>query len=111
MSPDEFQRLAHTTAIYPNERAPEYLALGLASEAGEVAGKIKKQIRDGAKWTGEKREEQRRAIIEELGDVLWYVAEICTLYDMPMSSVMKQNYRKLLSRQQRGVLGGDGDNR
>lgn len=109
MSPDEFQRLAHTTAIYPNERAPEYLALGLASEAGEVAGKIKKQIRDGATWTGEKREEQRRAILSEISDVLWYSAEICTLLGADLSAVMQLNIDKLKSRQLRGTLHGDGD--
>lgn len=108
---DDYQIEAHKMAIYPHERGPEYLALGLASEAGEVAGKIKKQIRDGQHWTGEQREEHRRKILDEAGDVLWYLAELCTHYDHSLEALAQQNILKLTSRQQRGVIGGSGDNR
>lgn len=108
---DDYQRLARTTAIYPAERGVEYVALGLASEAGEVAGKIKKQIRDGANWTGEQREEHRRAILAELGDVLWYAAELASNYGVSLGEVAEANIAKLQSRQARNVLSGSGDTR
>ena len=66
ITPDLYERLAKTTAIFPKEKALEYLALGLTSEAGEVAGKIKKIIRDG--------KGNKEAIAYEIGDVLWYCA-------------------------------------
>jgi NTP pyrophosphatase (non-canonical NTP hydrolase) len=111
MDSTEYQHGAHALAIYPAERDVEYVALGLASEAGEVAGKIKKQIRDGAGWTGEQREDHRRAVLDEIGDVLWYCAELCTVYGAQLGDVMRANIEKLESRQQRGVLGGSGDRR
>lgn len=111
MNASEYQKRAHALAIYPQERAVEYVALGLASEAGEVAGKIKKAIRDGKNWTGEERHEHLRAIVAELGDVAWYLAELCTLYDVDMSGVLKGNLLKLESRQARGTIAGSGDNR
>lgn len=108
---DDYQNIAHRTAIYPAERGVEYVALGLASEAGEVAGKIKKQIRDGRDWNGEQREEMRQKILAELGDVLWYCAELATVYNVQLSEVLGANVAKLRGRQQAGTLGGNGDNR
>lgn len=83
-------------------------ALGLTSEAGEVAGKIKKVIRDkqGYLTAGEAKE-----IAKEMGDVLWYLAALCTALNVNMSEVAAANLEKLFSRKQRGVLGGSGDNR
>lgn len=101
---DAYQAGTNLTAIYPTEVALVYLALGLASEAGEVAGKIKKHIRDG-------NELDREAMDKELGDVLWYVSELCTELDLHLGEVAEANIEKLLSRQSRGTLGGDGDER
>lgn len=106
-----YQSRAHVTAIYPQERAVEYIALGLASEAGEVAGKIKKQIRDGKNWSGEQREDHRYHIAAELGDVMWYIAELCTQYDLLLEDIAQHNLDKLASRAQRNVIGGSGDTR
>ena len=111
MHVDEYQRRCRATAIYPRERGPEYVALGLTSEAGEVAGKIKKQIRDGHAWSGEQREEARQFILKEVGDVLWYCAELCSLYGVSLSDVMTANLDKLASRSARGTIAGDGDAR
>jgi NTP pyrophosphatase (non-canonical NTP hydrolase) len=111
MTPNEYQQRASRLAIYPEERAIEYVALGLASEAGEVAGKVKKAIRDGKNWTGEQREDARQAVLGELGDVLWYVSELARQLDCPLERVMQHNVDKLESRQQRGTLTGNGDNR
>lgn len=111
LSFNDYQRLAHDTAIYPAERAVEYVALGLASEAGEVAGKIKKQIRDGREWNGAQRADHRYAIVSELGDILWYIAELCSIYNIPLEDVAQHNVDKLQSRAQRGALRGSGDTR
>ena len=100
---DGYQDFAETTAIYPEDKALEYLALGLASEAGEVAGKVKKLIRDG--------EMSVEDLAKELGDVVWYVSQLCTELDLYFSDVMGLNVGKLSDRLQRGVLGGSGDSR
>ncbi len=103
-----YQRMAHMTAKYPAERALEYLVLGLASEAGEVAGKLKKAIRDDG---GEVGQERRSQLADEVGDVLWYVAEIATALGTTLPVVAQRNLDKLSSRDARGVIGGSGDNR
>lgn len=100
---DSYQDWTDSTAIYPPEKGLEYTALGLASEAGEFAGKVKKMIRDGNYDT--------EAMIAELGDVLWYVARAAAELDVHLSDVAKDNIEKLKSRQDRGKLGGSGDSR
>ncbi len=85
-----------------------YPALGLAGEAGEVAEHAKKAIRDDA---GNVSDERRAAMSKELGDVLWYVAQLATELELSLEEIAAQNLEKLLSRQQRGVLSGDGDDR
>jgi NTP pyrophosphatase (non-canonical NTP hydrolase) len=82
--------------------------LGLANEAGEVAGKIKKIFRDKAGVIGEA---ERAALEGELGDVLWYLAQVCTELELSLDEVAGHNIEKLYSRLERGKIGGDGDNR
>ncbi len=104
----DYQRLSRRTASYPREAWLAYPALGLAGEAGEVAEHAKKAIRDdGGAVTGERRE----AMAKELGDVLWYVAQIATELDLDLDEIAQGNLEKLLSRQRRGVLSGSGDER
>ena len=103
ITPDLYENLASETAIFPKEKALEYLALGLTSEAGEVAGKVKKLIRDGK---GDKK-----AIASEIGDVLWYCAMLAKETEVPLNDIMKDNLKKLNSRKERGTLAGSGDNR
>ena len=103
MTADFYEERASITAIYPKEKALEYLALGLTSEAGEVAGKVKKLIRDGK---GDKK-----AIASEVGDVLWYCAMLAKETEVPLNDIMKDNLKKLYSRKERGTLQGSGDNR
>lgn len=106
---NEYQSAAEETAIYPREHAVIYPALGLAGEAGEVAEKVKKWLRDGNIDAGE--------LHKEIGDVLWYIAALCSdLQDVfgeeySLENAAIRNYQKLKSRQERGVLGGSGDNR
>jgi len=104
----EYQRLSRATAEYPREAWLAYPALGLAGEAGEVAEHAKKAIRDDG---GEVSAERRAAIAKELGDVLWYVAQLATELELELEQIARGNLEKLLSRQRRGVLSGSGDDR
>lgn len=102
----EYQRQALTTAVYPKKYSISYPALGLAEEAGEVAGKIKKMMRDGIPL-----EEQKEKIELEMGDVLWYLANLAHDCGISLEVVVEKNMEKLRDRQKRGQLHGEGDNR
>ncbi len=106
---NEYQEKARKTAIYPNIGTnPTYPTLGLCGEVGEVAEKIKKAARDN----GGVIDEQRRADLKkELGDVLWYVAALASELKLNLNEIAEGNLEKLVSRQQRDVLKGSGDNR
>ncbi len=108
MELSEYQRLARRTAEYPREAWLAYPALGLAGEAGEVAEHAKKAIRDDA---GAVTDERRAAMAKELGDVLWYVAQLASELGLELEDIAQVNLDKLLSRQRRGVLSGSGDER
>jgi NTP pyrophosphatase (non-canonical NTP hydrolase) len=124
LSFEEYQKLAAGTAIYPklfsdyegyiedaeglNEMGFVYPALGLCGEAGEVAEKIKKIIRDK---NGVVDDVDRAAVAKELGDVLWYVAAISKEFGLNMGDIAQGNLDKLAARKERGTLGGSGDNR
>lgn len=108
---DDYQWAATSTATYPDGQELQYLALGLTSEAGEVADKLKKLIRDNETQLEKLTFEQKKAIIAELGDVLWYTAMLAYELDYSFSDVASANIDKLESRQERGVIGGSGDNR
>jgi NTP pyrophosphatase (non-canonical NTP hydrolase) len=100
---NEYQAMAAETAIYKQEHQVIYPALGLAAEAGEVANKVKKILRDG--------KFDREGIADEIGDCLWYIAALCRDLNVNMSDVAKNNINKLHSRKQRGTLKGSGDKR
>jgi len=105
----EYQEATRQTAKYPTNQALEYLSLGIASEAGEVAGKMKKWIRDGdSKMT---HEEWVEAMSSEIGDVLWYAARLADELGLDLHQVAQDNMDKLLDRKARGVIGGSGDKR
>ena len=103
MNLSAYQKLTRETAIYPKNLAIPYLALGLTSEAGEVAGKIKKQIRDGGV--------EVMGTIDEIGDVFWYLARLCDELNFDAEDVLQRNWAKLSDRKERGVIGGSGDKR
>ena len=109
ITPDLYENLAGQTAIFPKDKALEYLALGMTSEAGEVAGKVKKLIRDGEDVEG--FEVKKIAIASEIGDVLWYCAMMAREVGVPLNTIMQENLDKLHSRKERGTLQGSGDNR
>jgi NTP pyrophosphatase (non-canonical NTP hydrolase) len=105
----DYQLGARATAVYPDAgNNLTYPALGLCGEAGECAEKVKKAIRDdGGVLTGERR----AALAAELGDVLWYVAQLATEAGLDLDEVADNNLAKLLSRSERGMLQGSGDSR
>jgi NTP pyrophosphatase (non-canonical NTP hydrolase) len=105
---DDYQQAAARTAIYPEDARVTYPALGLAGEAGEVANKIKKIIRDDGMVV---TEERRAQISKEIGGVMWYVAALCTDLELNLGDVCRENIAILNSRQERGTLQGDGDER
>ena len=113
---NEYQKKAHETADYPSgtigvdRHAVDYIypAFGLSEEAGEVAGKFAKAVRDNQ---GVLDGERRLKIEKELGDVLWFVAELCTVLNVDMGSIAQINLDKLASRKARGVIHGNGDDR
>ncbi|MFN3266929.1 MAG: nucleoside triphosphate pyrophosphohydrolase family protein [Deinococcales bacterium] len=97
-----------TAQVVDCTHAITYPTLGLVSEAGELAGKVKKIFRDkGSVIT----EQDREALKGELGDVLWYLTQLCTELDLTLEEVAEHNLKKLFSRLERGKIGGDGDTR
>jgi len=104
-----YQEQACSTAIFPKEKATEYLTLGLTGEAGEIANKVKKFIRDGA--AQDEYEAKKIEIAYEIGDVMWYCAVLAAEMGMDLGHVMENNLRKLADRKARGTLSGSGDTR
>ena len=105
----DYQRLSRATAVYPDLGSNiVYPALGLCGEAGETAEKVKKAIRDDG---GTLTEERRAALAAELGDVLWYAAQLATEAGLDLEQVAQGNLDKLASRRERSVLQGSGDDR
>jgi NTP pyrophosphatase (non-canonical NTP hydrolase) len=104
----EYEEMVKKISIYPPSHKILYPALGLAGEAGEVANKVKKLIRDGF---NNQPKDWRENIASEIGDVLWYCVALSNDLNVPISTVAKNNMDKLLSRFERGTLGGSGDKR
>ena len=101
-----YQAQAKETAIFPKDKALEYLTLGLVGEAGEIANKVKKIIRDKLPSTNWKQN-----LPSEIGFVLWYCVMLADYLDSDLGKIMDDNLDKLRSRRERGVLGGSGDTR
>lgn len=105
----EYQRQSRKTwSLIHTDHAIVYPTLGLANEAGEVAGKVKKIFRDRE---GRISDADREALKGELGDVLWYLAQIATELDLSLEEIASANLSKLFDRLERGKIKGDGDNR
>ena len=100
---NEYQDMAASTAIYRQEHQVIYPALGLAAEAGEVANKVKKMLRDDNL--------DKNAIASEIGDVLWYAAMLSKDLNIELHDVAMKNLEKLYDRKERGTIQGDGDER
>ena len=106
---NDYQERSRRTAKYPSiGHGVIYPTLGLTNEAGEVAGKVKKIFRDNEGIIGD---HEKEALTSELGDVLWYLAQVCTELGLSLDKVAEENIKKLYSRLERGKIQGDGDNR
>jgi NTP pyrophosphatase (non-canonical NTP hydrolase) len=105
---DDYQKAARRTAIYDQRDRVIYPALGLASEAGEVAGKVKKVLRD---QEGDFERAPLEAIKGELGDLLWYVAVLAADLGLSLEEIAAENLAKLDARMAHGTIGGAGDER
>lgn len=109
MNFEEYQKKSRETAIYPNVgKSFVYPTMGLAGEAGEVSEKIKKLFRDK---NGIADEDTKKELQKELGDVLWYLSQIATEFNLSLNEIAEKNIEKLFSRKERGTLHGNGDNR
>ena len=119
MNASEYQVKAHDFASYGEN--PMYPALGLSEEAGEVCGKIAKFIRHNNGMTPQDAEKSssplmrdevakfRTALMSELSDVMWMVAEIATLNGLGLDEIMEYNIVKLTERMSKGLIDGSGD--
>ncbi|MFZ3019962.1 MAG: nucleoside triphosphate pyrophosphohydrolase family protein [Minisyncoccia bacterium] len=104
---DEYQKESRKTAVYPDiGKNFIYPTLGLVGEAGEVAEKVKKILRDDS---GKISQEKLDLLKKELGDVLWYIANLATELDLSMENVAMHNIEKLKSRLERNKIHGSGD--
>lgn len=116
MELNEYQKLALQTAVYPAEYKILYPALGMNGEAGEVADKVKKVIRDtivlkDCNGTIVLPKDKSIELAKEVGDVLWSCATLAKDLGFSLEEIAQMNVDKLQSRQNRGKLGGSGDNR
>lgn len=107
MDMNDYQAQARTTAIYPEDLGLIYTALGLTGESGEVAEKVKKMIRDGTELNIVKKGE----IALELGDVLWYIANLAHEIGVSLETIAKTNIKKINNRAENDTLIGSGDQR
>ena len=105
MDGNEYQKKVATFAVYPSETKGYYLSLGLAGEVGEFCNKVKKLLR------GDELYGLRKALFDELGDICWYLAEICNWFGFSLSDVMRGNIEKLEDRKLRDAIKGSGDDR
>ena len=99
----DYQEIIETFAVYPRDNeivAVSYLALGLNGEAGEVANEVKKAIRND----GHISAERRAKILDEIGDVLWYITRLAVEFDAPLAEIAQANIDKLEKRRQANTL-------
>lgn len=108
MKLNSYQKTALESAVYPDRgNNLTYPILGLAGEAGEVAEKYKKILRDGTAYQGDFENDMRN----ELGDVLWYIAAVADELGLSLEDIASNNLKKTANRRERGNLGGNGDYR
>ena len=101
---EEYQQKAWETAL-ETAKNPAYMVANLTSEAGEVAGKYAKKVRDGEK------DSYQKELLKEVGDVLWFAALLAEIHGVSLEDLAQENVDKLASRQARGKISGSGDNR
>ncbi|HET6924921.1 MAG TPA: nucleoside triphosphate pyrophosphohydrolase family protein [Candidatus Saccharimonadales bacterium] len=113
MTFDDYQQKAITTDVYGGKGDVVSIAfinkvLGLVGESGEVADKVKKLQRNN---DGKMSNDERRELLKEVGDVLWYLSAITHYLGGSLNEVAEMNLEKLFDRKARGVIKSQGDNR
>ncbi|MDE6650432.1 MAG: nucleoside triphosphate pyrophosphohydrolase family protein [Muribaculaceae bacterium] len=108
MTLNEYQEKSLSTAIYPNDGQISYLALAICGEAGELADKVKKILRDK---NSKVDDTDRKELALELGDVLWYIANLAKVLGYDLQVIAKFNIEKIEGRVKRGTIHGSGDHR
>jgi NTP pyrophosphatase (non-canonical NTP hydrolase) len=106
---DKYQQLCLKSSIHSKTKHGYIIpALGVTGEAGEVADKIKKVLRDD---NGKISTAKRNEISKEIGDMLWYTSMLCTEIGLKLSDVIKLNLEKIAYRSKENKIHGSGDNR
>jgi NTP pyrophosphatase (non-canonical NTP hydrolase) len=108
MKANDYQIWTEKTALYPKDAGIVYTTIGMANEAGEALGVIKKMMRDDKNIL---TEEKRKKLIDETSDVAWYMARLCTELGISLEELFDINVVKLEDRLARNVIKGSGDNR
>lgn len=101
---DDYSEWVETMIVTEGETRLVENVLGLVGEAGEVAEKIKKVLRDGSRVSPDE-------IVKEIGDVVFYATALANYFDASLTEVLRVNQDKLNSRKRRGTIKGSGDNR
>lgn len=109
MRNEDYQKATQEFALYPKKDAIDYLVLGLASEAGEVAGKLSKLLRGD--FTEDQHQQWAEEMDKEMSDCLWFISQYCNETETSIGALMELNINKLRDRKNRGVIKGSGDNR
>ena len=109
MKMNEYQERAKETAVFPKSDGYMYLTLGLCNEVGEVAGKVKKNIRGD--YTNLDPDDIDTMVADELGDVLWYLAMLSKEIGYTLEEIAQMNLDKLSARKARNTIKGSGDER
>lgn len=108
---NEYQQVATNFAIYSGKGSfvgIVYTMLKMNGEAGEIAEKVGKIMRDDQSLMSPERQHDIKL---ELGDVLWYIAACAKELGYTLGQIANSNIEKLASRSARGKLSGSGDNR
>jgi NTP pyrophosphatase (non-canonical NTP hydrolase) len=111
MDLDQYQEVASNYAMFPSDTSLMYLTLGLCGESGEVAEKIKKYVRENGPLQNTYPTHYKEALIRELGDVLWYLANLAKVLNVPLNDVARKNIEKIQKRLENNTIKGEGDDR
>tara|TARA_R100000329_G_scaffold135006_1_gene115211 strand:+ start:234 stop:569 length:336 start_codon:yes stop_codon:yes gene_type:complete len=111
MDLDQYQEVASNYAMFPSDTSLMYLTLGLCGESGEVAEKIKKYVRENGPLQNTYPIQYKEALIRELGDVLWYLANLAKALNVPLNYVATKNIEKIQKRLENNTIKGEGDDR
>lgn len=103
MTLDEYQSAAQSFNIVPDDARGEHAIMGLVEEVGELAGLRKRNVR------GDLQQNYSQKVKHELGDILWYLADVAAVYGFTLEEIAQANISKLTARASAGTIKGSGD--